>query len=47
MTSLKQQPPHLLRGIPLAVQNLKKAFGTREVLKDIDLHIPEIGRAHV
>lgn len=40
MTSLKQQPPHLLRGIPLAVQNLKKAFGTREVLKDIDLHIP-------
>ncbi|AAZ37420.1 aliphatic sulfonates ABC transporter ATP-binding protein [Pseudomonas savastanoi pv. phaseolicola] len=40
MTSLKQQPPHLLRGIPLAVRNLKKAFGTREVLKDIDLHIP-------
>ncbi len=40
MTSLKQQPPHLLRGIPLAVQNLKKAFGPREVLKDIDLHIP-------
>ncbi|MCD5997042.1 aliphatic sulfonates ABC transporter ATP-binding protein [Pseudomonas sp. CDFA 602] len=40
MTSLKQQPPHLLRGIPLGVQNLKKAFGTREVLKNIDLHIP-------
>ncbi|KPY61225.1 Aliphatic sulfonates import ATP-binding protein SsuB [Pseudomonas amygdali pv. sesami] len=40
MTSLKQQPPHLLRGIPLAVRNLKKSFGTREVLKDIDLHIP-------
>ncbi len=40
MTSLKQQPPHLLRGIPLAVRKLKKAFGSREVLKDIDLHIP-------
>ncbi|KPZ27013.1 aliphatic sulfonates ABC transporter ATP-binding protein [Pseudomonas coronafaciens] len=41
MTSLKQQQPsHLLRGIPLAVQNLKKAFGSREVLKDIDLHVP-------
>lgn len=40
MTSLKQQPPHLLRGIPLAVRKLKKAFGNREVLKDIDLHIP-------
>ncbi|EGH33308.1 aliphatic sulfonates transport ATP-binding subunit, partial [Pseudomonas syringae pv. japonica str. M301072] len=40
MTSLKQQPPHLLRGIPLAVRKLKKAFGAREVLKDIDLHIP-------
>ncbi|RMO18184.1 Aliphatic sulfonates import ATP-binding protein SsuB [Pseudomonas cichorii] len=40
MTSLKQQPPHLLRGIPLAIQDLKKAFGSRVVLKDIDLHIP-------
>ncbi|KOP58396.1 aliphatic sulfonates transport ATP-binding subunit [Pseudomonas coronafaciens pv. porri] len=41
MTSLKQQQPsHLLRGIPLAVQSLKKAFGSREVLKDIDLHVP-------
>jgi sulfonate transport system ATP-binding protein len=39
MTSLKQ-PPHLLRGIPLAVRKLKKAFGNREVLRDIDLHIP-------
>jgi sulfonate transport system ATP-binding protein len=41
MSSLKQQQPaHLLRGIPLAVQQLKKAFGSREVLKNIDLHIP-------
>ncbi|BAP42739.1 aliphatic sulfonates ABC transporter ATP-binding protein [Pseudomonas sp. 21LCFQ02] len=41
MTSLKQQQPaHLLRGIPLASHKLKKAFGNREVLKDIDLHIP-------
>lgn len=25
MTSLKQQPPHLLRGIPLAVRKLNKS----------------------
>jgi len=35
-----QQPPRLLKGIPLAVRKLHKAFGTREVLKGIDLHIP-------
>eukprot|EP01133_Synstelium_polycarpum_P001659 gene1659-1923_t len=35
-----QQPPRLLRGIPLAVRKLRKAFGAREVLKEIDLHIP-------
>ncbi|WP_122571072.1 aliphatic sulfonates ABC transporter ATP-binding protein [Pseudomonas viridiflava] len=40
MSNLKQQPAHLLRGIPLAIQNIKKTFGSREVLKDIDLHIP-------
>lgn len=41
MSSLKQQQPaHLLRGIPLAVKALKKTFGNREVLKNIDLHIP-------
>lgn len=40
MTIMKQQTPHLLRGIPLAVRQLKKAFGNRTVLKDIDLHIP-------
>ncbi|MEE5129926.1 aliphatic sulfonates ABC transporter ATP-binding protein [Pseudomonas alliivorans] len=40
MSNLKQQPAHLLRGIPLAIQNIKMAFGSREVLKDIDLHIP-------
>jgi len=40
MTVLNQQPPHLLRGIPLAVRQLRKAFGKREVLKEIDLHIP-------
>jgi len=35
-----QQPPHLRRGIPLAVQNLRKSFGERQVLRDIDLHVP-------
>ncbi|NBA94068.1 aliphatic sulfonates ABC transporter ATP-binding protein [Pseudomonas sp. R5(2019)] len=40
MTVLKEQPPHLLRGIPLAVRKLHKAFGEREVLRNIDLHIP-------
>ncbi|AZF18518.1 MULTISPECIES: aliphatic sulfonates ABC transporter ATP-binding protein [unclassified Pseudomonas] len=35
-----QQPPRLLKGIPLAVRKLRKSFGAREVLKDIDLHIP-------
>lgn len=35
-----QQPANLLRGIPLQVRKLKKTFGSREVLKDIDLHIP-------
>ncbi|WP_060507561.1 aliphatic sulfonates ABC transporter ATP-binding protein [Pseudomonas sp. NBRC 111124] len=40
MTVLKEQPPRLLRGIPLAANGLRKAFGQREVLKGIDLHIP-------
>lgn len=40
MTVLKEQPPRLLRGIPLAAKGLRKAFGQREVLKGIDLHIP-------
>lgn len=40
MTALNTQPAHLLRGIPLAVRQLRKAFGPREVLRDIDLHIP-------
>ena len=35
-----QQPPRLLKGIPLAVRKLRKAFGSREVLKAVDLHIP-------
>lgn len=35
-----QQPPRLLRGIPLAVRKLQKTFGARQVLRDIDLHIP-------
>ena len=38
--STLQQPANLLRGIPLQVRKLKKTFGSREVLKDIDLHIP-------
>jgi sulfonate transport system ATP-binding protein len=36
MTALQ----NLKRGIPLAVRHLHKAFGKREVLQDIDLHIP-------
>ncbi len=40
MTVLKEQPPRLLRGIPLAVHKLQKTFGQRQVLRDIDLHIP-------
>ena len=40
MTVLKEQPPRLLRGIPLASNGLRKTFGQREVLKGIDLHIP-------
>ncbi|MGF6592419.1 aliphatic sulfonates ABC transporter ATP-binding protein [Pseudomonas sp. 2835] len=40
MTILKDPPPRLLRGIPLAAQNLQKTFGQRQVLRDIDLHIP-------
>ncbi|PRA70161.1 aliphatic sulfonates ABC transporter ATP-binding protein [Pseudomonas sp. MYb187] len=40
MTILKEPPQHLLRGIPLAANNLQKTFGQRQVLCDIDLHIP-------
>jgi sulfonate transport system ATP-binding protein len=40
MTALNTRPAHLLQGIPLAVRQLRKAFGPREVLRDIDLHIP-------
>ncbi|WP_166358304.1 aliphatic sulfonates ABC transporter ATP-binding protein [Pseudomonas akapageensis] len=40
MTILHEQPPRLLRGIPLAVHKLRKAFGERQVLRDVDLHIP-------
>ncbi|UVJ43853.1 aliphatic sulfonates ABC transporter ATP-binding protein [Pseudomonas sp. LS1212] len=40
MTILQEQPARLLRGIPLAVRQLRKAFGERQVLRDIDLHIP-------
>ncbi|MDB6442119.1 MULTISPECIES: aliphatic sulfonates ABC transporter ATP-binding protein [Pseudomonas] len=35
-----QQPPRLLRGIPLVVRQLQKTFGSRQVLQDLDLHIP-------
>ncbi len=35
-----QQLPRLLRGIPLAVRKLQRTFGSRQVLRDIDLHIP-------
>ena len=40
MTVLKEQPQNLRRGIPLAVRQLRKTFGEREVLRDIDLNIP-------
>ncbi|HWD32086.1 MAG TPA: ATP-binding cassette domain-containing protein, partial [Pseudomonas sp.] len=40
MTILKEPPARLLRGIPLAANNLQKTFGQRQVLRDIDLHIP-------
>ncbi|MGH8464961.1 MAG: ATP-binding cassette domain-containing protein, partial [Pseudomonas sp.] len=40
MTILKESPQHLLRGIPLAAKNLQKTFGQRQVLRDIELHIP-------
>ncbi|MBK5010804.1 aliphatic sulfonates ABC transporter ATP-binding protein [Pseudomonas sp. S60] len=40
MTILNDSPQRLLRGIPLASSGLRKAFGPREVLKGIDLHIP-------
>ncbi|AGZ37652.1 aliphatic sulfonates ABC transporter ATP-binding protein [Pseudomonas sp. SWI6] len=40
MTVLNEQPPRLLRGIPLAANDLRKTFGKREVLRGIDLHIP-------
>ena len=35
-----QQPPRLRQGIPLAINGLQKAFGERQVLRDINLHIP-------
>ena len=35
-----QQLPRLLQGIPLVVRKLQKTFGSRQVLRDIDLHIP-------
>ncbi|WP_277052686.1 aliphatic sulfonates ABC transporter ATP-binding protein [Zestomonas thermotolerans] len=33
-------PPSLKRGIPLALKGITKAFGERQVLHGIDLHIP-------
>lgn len=35
-----QQPPRPQRGIALALRTLQKTFGSRKVLRDIDLHIP-------
>ena len=35
-----QQPPRLRQGIPLAINGLQKAFGERQVLRNINLHIP-------
>jgi len=40
MTVLESQPAQLLRGIPLAVRQLRKTFGQRDVLQGIDLQIP-------
>ena len=39
MTVLKEQPPRLLRGTPLASKGLRKTFGQREVLKLSLIHI--------
>jgi sulfonate transport system ATP-binding protein len=40
MSVFNQAPEHLLRGIPLAARGVRKAFGERDVLRGIDLHIP-------
>lgn len=40
MSLLNASPARLLRGIPLAARNLQKTFGERQVLRNIDLHIP-------
>ncbi len=36
--SIRQDVP--ARGVPLAIENIEKSFGERQVLKGIDLHIP-------
>ena len=40
MTVLAEHSTPLLQGIPLAVRKLRKSFGPRQVLKDIELRIP-------
>lgn len=40
MTMLNEPRTALLQGIPLAVRKLRKSFGARPVLRDIDLQIP-------
>lgn len=40
MTVLKAQSVSLLRGIPLTVRKLRKSFGPRQVLNDVNLQIP-------
>lgn len=38
--SVLNNTPHFLRGIPLDLHQLTKAFGERQVLHGIDLHVP-------
>ncbi len=40
MNAVNNLPQKLKKGIPLALENVRKRFGEREVLKGIDLRIP-------
>ena len=40
MNAVHNLPKQLKKGIPLALENVRKRFGEREVLKGIDLRIP-------
>lgn len=40
MNAVNNLPQQLKKGIPLALENVRKRFGEREVLKGIELRIP-------